>query len=56
MKQSTETIIERFRHATLKLRRQINNPAKARAFLIRAGIAEISPSSRNGVRLVKELR
>jgi hypothetical protein len=56
VKQSTESIIKRFRAAASKHRKEINDPAKARAFLIRAGIAEKSPSSPNGVRLVKELR
>jgi hypothetical protein len=56
MRQNTETIIKQYRKAASKLRKENKDPAKARAFLIRAGIAEKSPASPGGVRLVKELR
>jgi hypothetical protein len=42
--------------ALARLRRETRDPAKARAFLIRAGIAEECKSAPNGIRLVKELR
>jgi hypothetical protein len=54
--ESTENIIKRFRKAALKLRKEHKDPAKAKAFLIRAGIIENNASSPNGIRLVKQLR
>jgi hypothetical protein len=54
--ETTESIIKQFRKAARKLRAEHKDPAKARAFLIRAGIIENHKASPNGVRLVKELR
>ncbi|HZK81042.1 MAG TPA: hypothetical protein VFC46_08250 [Humisphaera sp.] len=57
MDESVETTAKRSLKALSKLRKKIgNDPAKARAFLIRAGIAEKDPSGRNKIRLVKQLR
>ena len=54
--QSVEQIVERFRKASERLRRENRDPKKARAFLLRAGIAEKSKSSPNGIRLAKRFR
>jgi hypothetical protein len=56
MTQSVEEIIKGHRRAALKLRRENRDPAKARAFLLRAGIAEKSKSSSNGIRLARRYR
>jgi hypothetical protein len=56
MSESPEAIVKQFRKNAAKLDKEINTAAKARAFLIRAGIAEKDPSSPNGIRLVKQLR
>ena len=56
MSDSVENIVERHRRAALKVRKENKDPVKARAFLIRAGIAEKCPTAPNGIRLVKELR
>jgi hypothetical protein len=56
MNDSVEKIVERHRKAALRVRKENRDPAKARAFLIRAGIAEKCPTAPNGIRLVKDLR
>jgi len=56
MTQSVEQVVERYRKASAKFRREIRDPRKARAFLLRAGIAEKSVSSPNGIRLAKRFR
>jgi hypothetical protein len=56
MTQSVEKVVKRFRVIAQKLRRENRDPAKARAFLLRAGIAEKHKSSRNGIRLAKRYR
>jgi hypothetical protein len=56
MTQSVEQIVKQHLRAARKLRRQNRDPAKARAFLLRAGIAEKSKSSPNGIRLAKRFR
>jgi hypothetical protein len=54
--QTVEQLVERHRKASQKLRKRLRDPAKARAFLLRAGIAEKSASSPTGVRLAKRFR
>jgi hypothetical protein len=56
MSDSTDEMIKRFRKIAAKLRKEHKDPAKAKAFLIRAGIIEKHASSPNGIRLVKQLR
>ena len=56
MTQSVEQVVERFRKAARKARLENRDPEKAKAFLLRAGIAEKSKTSRNGVRLAKRFR
>lgn len=56
MQMSVEEIVARHMKAARKVSRKLRDPAKAREFLIRAGIAEKSKSSPNGIRLVKALR
>jgi hypothetical protein len=54
--QSVEQIVKEHRKAAAKVRKQNRKPAKARAFLIRAGILERHAGSPNGVRLAKRFR
>jgi hypothetical protein len=54
--QSVEQVVERFFKAAAKLRREHRDPEKARAFLIRAGIAVKSKNSPSGIRLAKRFR
>jgi hypothetical protein len=54
--QPVEKVVKQFRVIAQKLRRENRDPAKARAFLLRAGIAEKDKSSRSGVRLAKRYR
>jgi hypothetical protein len=56
MTQSVEQVVKQFEKAAAKIRRENRDPAKARAFLLRAGIAEKSKSSPNGIRLAKRYR
>jgi hypothetical protein len=57
MNESVETTVKRTLQALSRVRKKIgSDPAKARAFLIRAGIAEKDPSAKNKIRLVKQLR
>jgi hypothetical protein len=56
MTQSIEQVVREYRRASRKLRRQLRDPEKAKAFLLRAGIAEKSTSSPSGVRLAKRFR
>jgi hypothetical protein len=53
---SVEQVVRDYRKASRKLRREIRDPAKARAFLLRAGLAEKSKSSPSGIRLAKRFR
>jgi hypothetical protein len=53
---SVEQVVAEYRKASAKFRRDMRDPAKARALLLRAGIAEKSKSSPNGIRLAKRLR
>lgn len=55
MTQSVEQVVLKFRKAVAASRKG-SSPAKAKAFLVRAGIAEKSKSSRSGVRLAKQFR
>jgi hypothetical protein len=50
-----EQIVKEF-HKAVEASRKNSTPAKARAFLIRAGIAVKSKSSPNGIRLAKRFR
>ena len=54
--QSVEQVVKQYRKASRKLRREIRDPAKARAFLLRAGIIERHKSSPGGFRLAKRFR
>jgi hypothetical protein len=54
--QTVEQVVALHRKAARKVRQQMRDPAKARAFLLRAGIAEKSASSPTGVRLAKRYR
>jgi hypothetical protein len=56
MTQSVEQVVRRYSKASVKFRRDMRNPTKARAFLLRAGIAEKSKSSPGGLRLAKRFR
>ncbi len=56
MTRSVEQVVKRYREASRAVRRENRDPAKARAFLLRAGIAEKSTSSPTGVRLAKRYR
>ena len=53
---SVEQTIRNYRKASEAVRKKYNTPAKARQFLIRAGILEKHAGSRNGVRLAKPYR
>jgi len=56
MMQSVEQLIRSYRKASAEVRKKYNTPAKARAFLVKAGILERHARSRNGVRLAKAYR
>lgn len=56
MTQSVDQVVKDFRRIAQKLRREHRDPAKARAFLLRAGIAEKHKSSPGGIRLAKRFR
>ena len=56
MAPSVEQIVKRHLQAARRVRLENRDPAKARAFLLRAGIIEKSKSSPNGVRLAKRFR
>ena len=53
---SVEQIVRDHIKAARAVRRENRDPAKARAFLLRAGIIEKSKSSPNGIRLAKRFR
>jgi hypothetical protein len=54
--QTVEQVVRRYRTASAAVRKKYNTPAKAREFLIKAGILEKHPSSKNGVRRAKPYR
>jgi uncharacterized membrane protein YhiD involved in acid resistance len=54
--QSVEQVVDRFNKAAARLREQHRDPKKARAFLLRAGIAVKSKSSPTGIRLARRFR
>jgi hypothetical protein len=56
MTQSVEQIVREHMRVARKVRSENRDPAKARAFLLRAGIAEKSKSSPGGIRLAKRFR
>ena len=56
MTQSVEQIVRQHLKASRKVLRDNNTPAKARAFLLRAGILVKDRKSANGVRLAKRFR
>jgi hypothetical protein len=56
MVQSVEEIVREYLQAARKMRRENRDPAKAKAFLLRAGIAERHKASPNGIRLAKRYR
>jgi hypothetical protein len=56
MTQSVEQVVHRFEKAAAKLRKELRDPKKASAFLVRAGIAVTSKDSPSGIRLAKPLR
>jgi hypothetical protein len=53
---TVEETVREFSRLVREARRKNNTPAKARAFLLRAGILEKHKSSPNGVRLAKRFR
>ena len=53
---SVEQVVRDFSRIAAKLRKEHRDPEKARAFLIRAGIAVKSKRSPNGIRLAKRFR
>jgi hypothetical protein len=56
MTQSVEQIVRQHLKASRKVLRDNNTPAKARAFLLKAGILVKDRKSANGVRLSKRFR
>ncbi|HZL37056.1 MAG TPA: hypothetical protein VFC78_17180 [Tepidisphaeraceae bacterium] len=56
MTQSVEQLVCSYRDASAAVRKKYNTRAKARQFLVKAGILEKHASSRNGVRLAKPYR
>jgi hypothetical protein len=56
MAQSVEQLVRSYRRASAAVRKKYNTPAKARLFLIKAGILEKHASSRHGVRPAKPYR
>jgi hypothetical protein len=53
---SVEKLVKDFERASQRVRRENRTPAKARQFLLRAGILEKHKASPNGVRLAKRFR
>jgi len=56
MMPSVEQIVRDNAKALKALRKKYNTPAKARAFLVKAGLLERHAGSRNGVRPAKPYR
>lgn len=56
MTQSVEQVVRSFHKASAKVLRENNTPAKARDFLVKAGILVKHSKSLNGVRLAKRFR
>jgi len=56
MIQSVDQIVRNYYKASAAMRRKLNTPAKARQFLIKAGILEKPAASKNGVRPAKPYR
>lgn len=54
--ESVEQVVRSFRKTSARVLREINTPAKARNFLIKAGILVKHSKSPNGVRLAKPYR
>jgi hypothetical protein len=54
--QTVEQIVRQHRKASEKVLRDHNTPAKARAFLLKAGILVKDRKAANGVRLAKRFR
>ena len=54
--QTVEQIVREHEEASKRVLRKNNTPAKARAFLLRAGILERHAKSAHGVRLAKRFR
>jgi hypothetical protein len=56
MLESIDQTVRKYRKASAALRKKYNTPAKARQFLVKAGILEKHATSKNGVRLAKPYR
>lgn len=56
MTESVEQVVRSFRKTSARVLRENNTPAKARNFLIKAGILVKHSKSPNGVRLAKAYR
>ena len=56
MQPTVEQVVAQYRELSDKQRRKYRTATAARDFLIRAGIAERSSSSPNGIRLAKRFR
>jgi hypothetical protein len=54
--QTVEQVVRNYRKASASVREKYNTPAKAREFLVRAGILAKHKSSPGGVRLAKPYR
>jgi len=56
MTQPVEQLVRNYRKASAAVRKKYNTPAKARQFLVKAGILEKHKSSKGGVRLARPYR
>lgn len=56
MGQTVEQVVREYRKASKMVLGKIKTPAKARAFLLKAGIIEKHSKSSHGVRLAKQFR
>lgn len=56
MTQSVEQVVRKYRKTSVRVLRENSTPAKARAFLLKAGILVKHSKSAHGVRLAKQFR
>ena len=56
MTQSVEQVVRKYQKASVRILRENSTPAKARAFLLKAGILVKHSKSAHGVRLAKRFR
>ena len=55
-KQTTPKVVRQYMVASRKLRKELEDPKKASAFLVKAGLAEKCESAPNGITLAKRYR